>query len=64
VQGLVNSNLTNRSIREEPQRAKEPEAREVKKKRRKDDLEKVNHYPTLDPWIKQSSTQLRVWSVS
>jgi hypothetical protein len=48
VQGLVNSNLTNRSIREEPRRSKEPEAREIKKKRRKDDLEKVNHYPTLD----------------
>ena len=49
MQCLVNSNLTNRSIREEPQRSKEPEAREIKKKRRKDDLEKVNHYPTLDP---------------
>jgi hypothetical protein len=48
VQCLVNSNLTNRSIREVPQELKKPEAREIKKKRRKDDLEKVNHYPTLD----------------
>jgi hypothetical protein len=48
VQCLFNSNLTNRSIREEPQRPKEPEAREIKKKRRKVDLENVIDYPTLD----------------
>jgi hypothetical protein len=35
VKCLVNSNLTNRSIREEPQRPKEPVARKIKKKRRK-----------------------------
>jgi hypothetical protein len=64
VQCLVNSNSTNRSIREEPQRSKEPEARPIKKKRRKDDLEKVNHYPTLSPWIKKSVTHLHVWLVS
>jgi hypothetical protein len=48
VKYLVNPHLTNRSIREEPQRPKEPEAKEIKKKRRKVDLEKVNHYPTLN----------------
>jgi hypothetical protein len=35
VQCLVNSNLTNRSIREELQGPKKPEAKEIKKKRRK-----------------------------
>jgi hypothetical protein len=48
VQCLVNSNLTNRSIREEPQRSKEPEAREIKKREEKFDLEIVIDYPTLD----------------
>jgi hypothetical protein len=48
VQCLVNSNLTNGSIREEPQRSKETISKRNKEKRRKDDLEKVNHYPTLD----------------
>jgi hypothetical protein len=48
VQCLVNSNLTNRSIREEPQRSKEPEAREIKKREEKFDLENVIDYPTLD----------------
>jgi hypothetical protein len=48
VKYLVNPHLTNRSIREEPQRPKEPEAKEIKKKRRKVDLENVIDYPTLD----------------
>jgi hypothetical protein len=48
VHCLDKPHQTSISIREEPQRSKEPEAREIKKKRRKDDLEKVNHYPTLD----------------
>jgi hypothetical protein len=34
-QCLVISNLTNRSIREEPPRSKELEAREIKKKEKK-----------------------------
>jgi hypothetical protein len=32
---LVNPHLTNRNIREEPQGPKKPEAKEIKKKRRK-----------------------------
>jgi hypothetical protein len=48
VQCLVNPHLTNRSIREEPQELKKPEAKEIKKRKEKFDLEKVNHYPTLD----------------
>jgi hypothetical protein len=32
---LVNPHLTNRIIREEPQGPKKPEAKEIKKKRRK-----------------------------
>jgi hypothetical protein len=51
-------------MREEPQRSKEPEAREIKKKKRKEDLEKVNHYPTLDTYIKKSVNHLHVWTVS
>jgi hypothetical protein len=48
VQCLVNSNLTNRSIREAPQRPKEPEARKIKKREEKFDLENIIDYPTLD----------------
>jgi hypothetical protein len=45
---LVKQNLTSISIREEPQELKRPEAKEIKKRKEKFDLEKVNHYPTLD----------------
>jgi hypothetical protein len=45
---LVKQNLTSISIREEPQELKKPEAKEIKKRKEKFDLEKVNHYPTLD----------------
>jgi hypothetical protein len=37
--------------------------RNQEKKERKYDLGKVNHYPTSDPWIKHSATQLKVGSV-
>jgi hypothetical protein len=63
VQGLVNPHLTNRSIREEPQELKKPEAKEIKKREEKFDLENVIDYPTLDTYIKQSVNQLSVWSV-
>jgi uncharacterized membrane protein (DUF106 family) len=45
---LVKQNLTSISIREELQELKKPEAKEIKKRKEKFDLEKVNHYPTLD----------------
>jgi hypothetical protein len=45
---LVKQNLTSISIREEQQELKKPEAKEIKKRKEKFDLEKVNHYPTLD----------------
>jgi hypothetical protein len=45
---LVKQNLTSTSIREEQQELKKPEAKEIKKRKEKFDLEKVNHYPTLD----------------
>jgi hypothetical protein len=48
MQWVVNSNLTNRSFREEPQRPKEPEAKEIKKGKEKFDLENIIDYPTLD----------------
>jgi hypothetical protein len=48
VYGLVKQNLTSLSIREEQQELKKPEAKEIKKRKEKFDLEKVNHYPTLD----------------
>jgi hypothetical protein len=60
VQCLVNPHLTNRSIREEPQGLKKPEAKEIKKREEKFDLENVIDYPTLGTWIKQSVNQLRV----
>jgi hypothetical protein len=63
VQCLVNPHLTNRSIREEPQELKKPEAKEIKKREEKFDLENVIDYPTLDTYIKQSVNQLSVWSV-
>jgi hypothetical protein len=63
VQCLVNSNLTHRSIREELQELKKPETKEIKKRKEKFDLENVIDYPTLDPWIKKSITQLKVRSV-
>jgi hypothetical protein len=45
---LAKQNLTSISIREEQQGLKKPEAKEIKKRKEKLDLEKVNHYPTLD----------------
>jgi hypothetical protein len=45
---LVKQILTSISIREEQQELKKPEAKEIKKIKEKFDLEKVNHYPTLD----------------
>jgi hypothetical protein len=48
VQCLFKPHLTNRSIREELQELKKPEAKEIKKIKEKFDLEKVNHDPTLD----------------
>jgi hypothetical protein len=45
---LVKQNLTSIRIREEQQELKKPEAKEIKKRKEKFDLEKVNHYPTLD----------------
>jgi hypothetical protein len=51
---------TSRSIREVSQDLKKPEAKEIKKGKEKFDLENIIDYPTLDPWIKQSSTQLKV----
>jgi hypothetical protein len=49
VQCLVNSNLTNRSIRGEPQRLKKPEAKEIKKREEKFDLGNLFDYTTLSP---------------
>jgi hypothetical protein len=49
VHCLDKPHRTSISIREEPQELKKPETKEIKKKRRKADLEKVNHYPTLNP---------------
>jgi hypothetical protein len=63
VQCLVNSNLTSRSIRKEPQKLKKPETKEIKKEEEKIDLENVIEYPTLDTYIKKSVTQLSVWLV-
>jgi hypothetical protein len=40
---------TSRSIREESQGPKKPEAKEIKKREEKFDLENVIDYPTLDP---------------
>jgi hypothetical protein len=34
--------------------------RNQQKKERKYDLGKVNHYPTLDPWIKKSPSPMRM----
>jgi hypothetical protein len=48
VKCLVNPHLTNRSIREEPQGPKKPEAKEINKREEKCDLENVIEYPTLD----------------
>jgi hypothetical protein len=45
---LVKQNLTIINIREEQQELKKPEAKVVKKRKEKFDLEKVNHYTTLD----------------
>jgi hypothetical protein len=45
---LVKQNLTSTNIRVEQQELKKPEAKEIKKRKEKFDLEKVNHYPTLD----------------
>jgi hypothetical protein len=45
---LAKQNLTSISIREDQQGLKKPEAKETKKRKEKLDLEKVNHYPTLD----------------
>jgi hypothetical protein len=45
---LVKQNLTSTSIRIEQQELKKPETKEIKKRKEKFDLEKVNHYPTLD----------------
>jgi hypothetical protein len=45
---LVKQNLTSINKREEQQELKKPEAKEIKKRKEKFDLEKVNHYPTLD----------------
>jgi hypothetical protein len=45
---LVKQNLTSISIREELQELNKPEAKEIKKRKEKFDLEKVNNYPTLD----------------
>jgi hypothetical protein len=45
---LVKQNLTSKSIRIEQQELKKPETKEIKKRKEKFDLEKVNHYPTLD----------------
>jgi hypothetical protein len=45
---LVKQNLTSINIREEQQELKKPEAKVLKKRKEKFDLEKVNHYPTLD----------------
>jgi hypothetical protein len=45
---LVKQDLTSTSIRIEQQELKKPEAKEIKKRKEKFDLEKVNHYPTLD----------------
>jgi hypothetical protein len=39
---------TSRSIREEQQELKKPEAKELKKREEKFDLENVIDYPTLD----------------
>jgi hypothetical protein len=47
VKCLVNPHLTNRSIREDPQELKKPEAKEIKKREEKFDLENVIDYPTL-----------------
>jgi hypothetical protein len=44
---LVKQNLTSTSIRIEQQELKKPETKEIKKRKEKFDLEKVNHYPTL-----------------
>jgi hypothetical protein len=45
---LVKLNLTSPSIRIEQQERKKPETKEIKKRKEKFDLEKFNHYPTLD----------------
>jgi hypothetical protein len=45
---LVKPNLTSISIREEPKGLKKPEAKEIKKRKEKLDLENVIDYPTLD----------------
>jgi hypothetical protein len=45
---LVKQNLTSINIREDQQELKKPEEKEIKKRKEKFDLEKVNHYPTLD----------------
>jgi hypothetical protein len=45
---LVKQNLTSINIREDQQELKKTEAKEIKKRKEKFDLEKVNHYPTLD----------------
>jgi hypothetical protein len=64
VKCLVNPHLTNRSIREDPQELKKPEAKEIKKREERFDLENVIDYPTLSLWNKKSVTQVRVGSVS
>jgi hypothetical protein len=48
VQYLVNPHLTNRSFREEPQGLKKPEAKEIKKREERFDLENIIDYPTLN----------------
>jgi hypothetical protein len=47
VKCLVNPHLTNRSIREDPQELKKPEAKEIKKREEKFDLGNIIDYPTL-----------------
>jgi hypothetical protein len=64
VKCLVNPHLTNRSFREDPQELKKPDAKEIKKREERFDLENVIDYPTLSLWNKKSVTQVRVGSVS